>query len=75
MGNCGVRSKPQVSLPSPIKTNPATINSLRLKLLELKQAEKVPVLTIAKSHIYQRRLVRLETMAESWEAPSPMGKS
>lgn len=75
MGNCGVRSKPHVSIPASVHTNPAVKDSLRVKLLEMKQAERVPVLSIERSKMYQRRLVRQETMAESWEDQGPVGKN
>jgi len=66
MGNCGIRSKPQVSLPTSIQSNSSAKHTLRVRLLELRQADRVPVLNIERSKIHQRRLVRQET-AESWE--------
>jgi len=42
----------------------------------MKQAERVPVLSIKASTMYQRRTHKQqETMAESWEALIPDGKN
>ena len=63
-----------MTIPTTTKTNPASLKSLRAKLLEMKQLERVPVLSMKTSKMYQRRLMKQETMAESWEAQGPLVK-
>lgn len=63
-----------MTLPRVVKTNRASLESLRSKLLEMKQAERVPVLSMKTSKMYQRRVAKGETMAESWEAQGPVVK-
>lgn len=64
-----------MTIPTVSKTNRASLESLRSRLLEMKQAERVPVLSIKASTMYQRRTHKQETMAESWEALIPDGKN
>ena len=67
MGTCGMRSKSQVTVPRVAKGNPTSVAALRSRLLELKQADKVPILSLEKNRLHIRRLLGQETMAESWE--------
>ena len=68
MGVCGCHSSQNVLVvPVPTRSNPDSIAALRVRIIELKKMEKVPILALERNKLHVRRLLGQETMAESSE--------
>lgn len=68
MGNCGVRSKTNVTVPVLRRRNSRVLSTLRAQLLEIRQVDKVPKLVLEGNKLHLKRVMGLETLAESSDA-------
>ena len=80
MGACGCSRNQTVYVPDPV-FNPEYSNSekmkiaLKLRLMDVKKIEDVPVLRIATSKMYQKRKERVERDQQGSMSPETAGQT